>query len=210
MTGCNGISRLPDTDGDKPLRSKFKHYPLGYFHIYIAEVRTEEGRLYLLVAIDRNSKFAFVELHEKATRRVAGNFLRVLAAAVPYQIHTLSDQFDTIFVTLAGRIKWQRRFLGFVGVLAVVGAAVATFVAYRVTNVPYMSCWSGEVSASAQTPIPPAMTPVAPAPTPPSPVSPANAPTNASPPKPSPPPDPAPPTPSKPKMAPTPQAHPQP
>lgn len=122
----------------------------------------------------------------------------------------LSDQFDTIFVTLAGRIKWQRRFLGFVGVLAVVGAAVATFVAYRVTNVPYMSCWSGEVSASAQTPIPPAMTPVAPAPTPPSPVSPANAPTNASPPKPSPPPDPAPPTPSKPKMAPTPQAHPQP
>lgn len=122
----------------------------------------------------------------------------------------LSDQFDTIFVTLAGRIKWQRRFLGFVGVLAVVGAAVATFVAYRVTNVPYMSCWSGEVSASAPTPIPPAVTPVAPAPTPPSPVSPANTPTDASPPKQSPPPDPAPPTPAKPKMAPTPQAHPQP
>ncbi|MCJ2126651.1 hypothetical protein [Methylobacterium sp. J-077] len=122
----------------------------------------------------------------------------------------LSDQFDTIFVTLAGRIKWQRRFLGFVGMLAVVGAAVATFVAYRVTNVPYMSCWSGEVSASAPTPIPPAVTPVAPAPTPPSPVSPANTPTNASPSKPSPLPDPAPPTPAKPKMAPPPQAHPQP
>ena len=85
----HGISRLPETDGDKPLRSKFKRYPIGFFHIDIAEVRTEQGKLYLLVAIDRTSKFAFAELHEKATRRVAGNFLRALAAAVPYKIHTV-------------------------------------------------------------------------------------------------------------------------
>jgi hypothetical protein len=39
------------------------------------------------VAIDRTSKLASAELHEKATRRVAGNFLGALAAAVPYQIH---------------------------------------------------------------------------------------------------------------------------
>ena len=52
-------------------------------------MHTEEGRLYLLVAIDRTSKFAFAELHEKATRRVAGNVLRALAAAVPYKIHTV-------------------------------------------------------------------------------------------------------------------------
>src|SRR5829696_7381429 len=49
----NGISRLPDTEGEQPSRRKFKAYPIGYFHIDIAEVRTEEGRLYLLVAIDR-------------------------------------------------------------------------------------------------------------------------------------------------------------
>src|SRR5215203_6467055 len=73
----HGISRLPDID-DKPRRSKFKPYPIGYFHIDIAEVRTEQGRLYLLVAIDRTSKFAFVQLHEKATRRIAGDFLRAL------------------------------------------------------------------------------------------------------------------------------------
>jgi hypothetical protein len=30
-----------------------------YFPIDIAEVHTEEGRLYLFVAIDRTSKFAF-------------------------------------------------------------------------------------------------------------------------------------------------------
>jgi transposase InsO family protein len=98
----HGISRLPETDGDKPTRSKFKRYPLGYFHIDIAEVRTEEGRLYLLVAIDRTSKFAFVELHEKATRRVAGNFLRALAETVPYKIHTVLTDNGTHFTDPAG------------------------------------------------------------------------------------------------------------
>ena len=38
----HGISRLPDVEGTKP-RKKFKQYPIGYFHIDIAEVRTEEG-----------------------------------------------------------------------------------------------------------------------------------------------------------------------
>lgn len=37
----HGISRLPDVDGDKPKRSKFKAYPIGYFHIDIAQVSTE-------------------------------------------------------------------------------------------------------------------------------------------------------------------------
>src|SRR5262249_4122429 len=52
----HGISRLPEVDGDKPARKKFKKYPIGYFHIDITEVRTEEGKLYLFVAIDRTSK----------------------------------------------------------------------------------------------------------------------------------------------------------
>jgi hypothetical protein len=82
----HGISRLPDTNGDKPQRSRFKRYPIGFFHLDIAEVRTEQGKLYLLVAIDRTSKFAFVQLHDKVTRRIAGDFLRALAPAVPYKI----------------------------------------------------------------------------------------------------------------------------
>ena len=81
----HGISRLPDVDGDKPDKRKFKSYPIGYFHIDIAEVRTEEGKLHLFVAIDRTSKFAFVELHEKATTRVSGDFLSRLLEAVPYK-----------------------------------------------------------------------------------------------------------------------------
>src|SRR5829696_7634901 len=98
----HGISRLPDTDGSKPQRSSFKRYPIGFFHIDIAEVRTEQGKLYLFVAIDRTSKFAFVELHEKATRRVAGDFLRHLVAAVPYKINTVLTDNGTHFTDPTG------------------------------------------------------------------------------------------------------------
>jgi transposase InsO family protein len=97
----HGISRLPEVDGDIPPKKKFKKYPLGYFHIDIAELQTEEGRLYLFVAIDRASKFAFAELHEKATRRIAANFLRALIAAVPYTIHTVLTDNGTQFTELA-------------------------------------------------------------------------------------------------------------
>jgi transposase InsO family protein len=85
----HGISRLPETVGDKPVKQKFETYPIGYFHLDIAEVRTEEGKLYLFVAIDRTSKFAYAELHERANRRTATDFLRALLKAVPYKIHTV-------------------------------------------------------------------------------------------------------------------------
>ena len=54
-------------------RSASRPNPIGYFHIDIAEVRTEGGKLCLFVAIDRTSKLAFAQLHEKATRQVAAN-----------------------------------------------------------------------------------------------------------------------------------------
>jgi transposase InsO family protein len=81
------ISRLPEVEGDKPAKRKFKAYPLGYFHVDIAEVQTAEGKLYLFVAIDRTSKFAFVELHQKAGKMAAAAFLRNLVAAVPYRLN---------------------------------------------------------------------------------------------------------------------------
>ena len=85
----HGISRLPQVTELSSKKKRFKKYPIGYFHIDIAEVRTEEGKLYLFLAIDRTSKFAFAELHERATRPIAAEFLRHLIAAVPYKIHTI-------------------------------------------------------------------------------------------------------------------------
>ena len=85
----HGIGRLPDLEGDRPAKKKFKAYPIGFFHLDIAEVQTAQGKLYLFVAIDRTSKFAFVRLVEQATRVTASDFLLALIAAVPYKIHTV-------------------------------------------------------------------------------------------------------------------------
>jgi hypothetical protein len=82
------ISRLLD-EGDKPTRKKFKSYPIGFFHLDIAEVQTGEGKLYLFVAIDRTSKFAFVQLVESANRVTASAFRVALIAAIPHEIHTI-------------------------------------------------------------------------------------------------------------------------
>ncbi len=85
----HGISRLPEVEGDKPAKKAFKRYPIGYFHIDIAEVRSAEGKLYLFIAIDRTSKFAFVQLVERANTKTATAFLDALVDAVPYLIHTV-------------------------------------------------------------------------------------------------------------------------
>jgi transposase InsO family protein len=85
----HGISRLPEIEGDKPQKKRFASYPLGYFHIDLAEVSTEEGKLRLSVATDRTSKLAFARLVESAGKMEAARFLRGLIEAVPYQIHTV-------------------------------------------------------------------------------------------------------------------------
>ena len=85
----HGISRLPEVEGDKPKTQRFADYAIGYFHIDIAEVRSEEGKLYLFVAIDRTSKFVFVRLETEANRYTACDFLRALIEATPYNLHTV-------------------------------------------------------------------------------------------------------------------------
>ena len=85
----HGVSRLPDMAGETPGKKKFKAYPSGYFHIDIAEVRTEAGKLSLFVAIDRSCTFASAELHAEANNMVAAQLLRNLIAAIPYKIQTV-------------------------------------------------------------------------------------------------------------------------
>jgi transposase InsO family protein len=107
----HGISRLPDVDGDKPTRKQFKAYPIGFFHIDIAEVQTADGKLYLFVAIDRTSKFAFVHPSDRATRVTASAFLVALVAAVPYRIHTVLTDNGIQFADLPrNRDGWTARF----------------------------------------------------------------------------------------------------
>ena len=85
----HGINRLPEIEGDKTAKQAFKRYPIGFFHIDIAEIRTEEGKLHLFVAVDRTSKYVFAQLKPKATGSTARAFLEELVEAVPYKIHTV-------------------------------------------------------------------------------------------------------------------------
>lgn len=99
----HGISRLAQVKGDKSALKTFKQYPIGYFHIDIAEVRTAEGKLCLFVAIDRTSKFAFVRLEESATVQTATAFLQELIAILPYRIHTVLTDNGIQFCDLPSR-----------------------------------------------------------------------------------------------------------
>jgi hypothetical protein len=85
----HGISRLPEVEDDKPTRKKFKSYPIGYIHIDIAEIHTQEGRIYMIVAIDRISKFTYVEVHSQTSKTLVAQFLQNLIQMLPYKIHTI-------------------------------------------------------------------------------------------------------------------------
>ena len=76
-------------DGQGRPKKKCKDHPVGCLHVDSAEVRTEEGRPYLFVAVDRTSKAAFAELHPRATRMVAADFLRRVLAKWPYKVRTV-------------------------------------------------------------------------------------------------------------------------
>src|SRR3546814_932901 len=66
-----------------------------------SDLQTAEGKLRLFVAIDRTSKFAFVELHEQAGKMFAAQFLRNLVATVPYAIHTVLTDNGIQFTNMA-------------------------------------------------------------------------------------------------------------
>ena len=55
----------------------------------------------MFVAVDRTSKFAFVELHREAKRYTVGEFLHHLVEAVPYKISIVLTDNGTHFTTPA-------------------------------------------------------------------------------------------------------------
>ena len=107
---CSGLTRVTEAvrratrHGQASLRVLAKRYGVNQKTIAkwkqrtsVTEVRTAEGKLHLSAAIHRVAKFAFVQLHEKATRRVASDVLPALVKAVPDRIHTILTDNDTHF-----------------------------------------------------------------------------------------------------------------
>ena len=85
----NGLNRLPIEAQPSREKKSFKDYPIGYVHVDISEIHTQEGKAYLFVGIDRATKYTYIELHTKMTQNNACLFLKNFIADCPFIIHTL-------------------------------------------------------------------------------------------------------------------------
>ncbi len=108
----HGISRLPKEEASDK-RNRFKSYQIGYVHIDSCELRHTDGKLVMFLAIDRVSKFTYVEFHNSAGKKEGAAFLRNVVAAFPYKIHTVLTDNGMAFADLPkNREGPSRRFLG--------------------------------------------------------------------------------------------------
>ena len=85
------LNKLPPEEGKntKKSKQKFADYEIGFVHIDITEIRLEGQKLRLFVGIDRVSKYAYIELHERMTAAIACEFLENFIKDCPFKIHTI-------------------------------------------------------------------------------------------------------------------------
>ncbi len=96
----HGISRLPENEEKSARRGRFAETAIGYVHIDVCELRLAAGKLHMFLAIDRVSKFTYVEFHEHANTTTGPAFLRSVVAAFPYQIRIVLTDNGTPFADL--------------------------------------------------------------------------------------------------------------
>ena len=108
----HGVSRLP-VEETQERRKRFKTYEIGYVHIDSCELRHADGKLIMFLAIDRVSKFTYVEFHDSAGKMEGSAFLKVVVEVFPYKIHTVLTDNGMAFADLPKNCEGpSRRFLG--------------------------------------------------------------------------------------------------
>ena len=105
----HGISRLPESEEKSSKRGRFADTKIGYVHIDISELRLAEGKLNMFLAIDRVSKFTYVEFHEDAGKMSGAAFLRSVVGAFPYRLHTVLTDNGMAFADLPKNRKGPTR-----------------------------------------------------------------------------------------------------
>jgi hypothetical protein len=76
----HGVGRLPQVEGDKEPRRKFKTYPIGFFHVDIAEVQTAQGKL---ISSSPSIELPSSRSLNSSTRPICRPRAPALVAAVP-------------------------------------------------------------------------------------------------------------------------------
>jgi transposase len=84
-----GISKKPKELQQKPIRSKFKSYEIGYLHIDITDFWLDKKKWSLFVSIDRETKCVYAEIFANKTMENATIFLKNVYKFYPYKIHTI-------------------------------------------------------------------------------------------------------------------------
>lgn len=109
----HGISRLPESEDKSSKRGRFAPTKIGYVHVDVCELRLAEGKLNMFLAIDRVSKFTYVEFFDNAGKMNGAQFLRNVVTAFPYKIHTVLTDNGMAFADLPkNRNGPTRRYLG--------------------------------------------------------------------------------------------------
>src|SRR3954453_21108921 len=96
----HGLSRLPKNEENTSKRKRFAETKIGYVHIDPCELRLAQGKLHMVLAIDRVSKFTHVAFFDAATKMNGAAFLREVVAVFPYAIHTVLTDNGMAFADL--------------------------------------------------------------------------------------------------------------
>lgn len=75
---------------EKKSKGKFKDYEVGFVHIdctYLPKLENIQKKAFC--AIDRTTKWAYIEIHERKTKEASKAFLSNLIKACPFEIHTI-------------------------------------------------------------------------------------------------------------------------
>ena len=113
-----GHSRLPVPQKTPSTVKAFKAYEPGYVHVdlkYLPQMADEATRRYVFVAIDRATRWVFIQIKSNKTAAAARAFLNAVHKAAPFAVRTLltdngKEFTDRLFGRRAKQASGQHEF----------------------------------------------------------------------------------------------------
>ena len=105
----HGISQRPKPA--KPVSGRFEEAPIGFVHFDLKHMPAlERRRSYAFVAIDRATRYVYVEIHPRRDAATAAGFLKRFLLDFPVKVHTIltdngSEFTDRFAVDMKGKPK---------------------------------------------------------------------------------------------------------
>lgn len=105
----HGISQRPKSA--KPVSGRFEDTPIGFIHIDLKHLPAlEKHKSYAFVAIDRATRYVYLEIHPRRNAETAAAFLQRFLAHFPAKVHTIltdngSEFTDRFAVDMPGKPK---------------------------------------------------------------------------------------------------------